>query len=395
MPIFADRVQVGTATTGTGTLTLGSALPGYQTFAQASVPNGSTVRYLITEGVNWEIGLGVYTSSGTTLTRSLASSNTGSLLNLAGNATVSIIAAAADLNAKAPLASPVFSGPVTLDDSKLATDGIQFLSSTIANYGGTDFVVLKFDTCIVEASTTVGGFTWGSYVTAQSAIGYAYLGADDRRTTLINLNTMGENVLAGGSIILENKAVPPTAANQVLGSIVGRGKHTVGSGDNPTPGYIAFVSAAAWADGSCAMDVVIGATPTGTETPTEHFRVTGTGVKVTGTFALAAAGGNAVILDSTNTSNLPISVRNGGTLRGYWGWNATNAFHVIDSGNNAILFSVNNSNGDTAVLGKITGGGLKLSALPGNYVNDAAAAAGGVAVGEVYRNGSVLMIRAA
>lgn len=44
----------------------------------------------------------------------------------------------------------------------------------------------------------------------------------------------------------------------------------------------------------------------------------------------------------------------------------------------------------------IVGSTLKLQVnggLPGNYANDAAAAVGGVAVGELYRNGSVLMVR--
>lgn len=36
---------------------------------------------------------------------------------------------------------------------------------------------------------------------------------------------------------------------------------------------------------------------------------------------------------------------------------------------------------------------LGFSTLPGNYANDAAAAAGGVAIGGVYRNGSVLQVR--
>jgi len=96
--VLGNRAKMSTSTTGTGTITLGSAVSGFQTFAAAGITNGQTVRYTIEEGVAFEIGTGVYTSSGTTLTRNVSeSSNSDNALNLSGSAEVFITAAAADI----------------------------------------------------------------------------------------------------------------------------------------------------------------------------------------------------------------------------------------------------------------------------------------------------------
>ena len=87
-----------TATTGTGTITLGSAVSGYQTFAAAGVVNGNVVRYVIEDGSAWEIGTGTYTSTGTTLSRTPSqSSSGGSAISLTGSAQVYVSAVAADI----------------------------------------------------------------------------------------------------------------------------------------------------------------------------------------------------------------------------------------------------------------------------------------------------------
>jgi hypothetical protein len=94
---LVNRAKMTTATTGTGPVTLGSASSGYQTFADAGLVNGDTVGYVIEDGTAWEIGTGTYTSSGTTLSRSLEESSTGSLLDLSGTATVFVTVLASDL----------------------------------------------------------------------------------------------------------------------------------------------------------------------------------------------------------------------------------------------------------------------------------------------------------
>ena len=96
---LVNRAKMTTATTGTGTITLGSAVDGFQTFTAAGVSNGETVRYCIEDGTsNFELGSGVFTASGTTLTRVVSeSSNSNNAINLSGDAIVFITAIAADI----------------------------------------------------------------------------------------------------------------------------------------------------------------------------------------------------------------------------------------------------------------------------------------------------------
>jgi hypothetical protein len=84
MPLVVrDRVKETTTTTGTGTITLAGASTGYQSFS--AIGNGNTTYYTIAGQTSseWEVGIGTYTSSGTTLSRTtvLSSSNGGALVN--------------------------------------------------------------------------------------------------------------------------------------------------------------------------------------------------------------------------------------------------------------------------------------------------------------------------
>jgi len=91
--VLADRIKETTATTGTGTLTLTGAQAGFQSFA--SVGDGNTTYYAIQHTVlnEFEVGIGTYTSSGTTLSRDtvLASSNAGSLVNFSSGVKVAFV----------------------------------------------------------------------------------------------------------------------------------------------------------------------------------------------------------------------------------------------------------------------------------------------------------------
>ena len=81
--VVKDRVRETTTTTGTGTITLGGAATGFQSFSVIGDSNTTFYTIQLANTNEWEVGVGTYTSSGTTLSRDtiLESSNGGSAVN--------------------------------------------------------------------------------------------------------------------------------------------------------------------------------------------------------------------------------------------------------------------------------------------------------------------------
>ena len=81
--VVKDRVRETTTTTGTGTVTLGGAATGFQSFSVIGDTNTTFYTIQLANTNEWEVGIGTYTSSGTTLSRDtiLESSNSGSAVN--------------------------------------------------------------------------------------------------------------------------------------------------------------------------------------------------------------------------------------------------------------------------------------------------------------------------
>jgi hypothetical protein len=107
MAALLNRARMSTATTGTGTVTLGSAVSGYATFAEASAVDATVYSYCIEDGSDFEIGVGTYTSAGTTFSRdtvtaSKISGTAGtSKINLSGTAEIFITLRVGDLGTAA------------------------------------------------------------------------------------------------------------------------------------------------------------------------------------------------------------------------------------------------------------------------------------------------------
>ena len=83
-----DRVQVAATANTTVSFTLGAAVTGYQDFSVMT--NGNTTYYGASDGTRWEVGIGTYSTTGPTLTRTtiLSSSNSGSAVTFTSAPTV-------------------------------------------------------------------------------------------------------------------------------------------------------------------------------------------------------------------------------------------------------------------------------------------------------------------
>lgn len=101
---FLNRAKMSVAgTPGTGTITLGSAVTQFASFAEAGAVNATKYPYLTEDGNDFEIGQGTYTASGPTFSRdtvylSKISGVAGTTkLTLTSNALISIVATSQDL----------------------------------------------------------------------------------------------------------------------------------------------------------------------------------------------------------------------------------------------------------------------------------------------------------
>jgi len=190
--VLVNRAKMTTATTGTGTITLGSTVSGFQSFSDAGVVDGNIVRYVIEDGDYWELGLGTYTASGTTLARNVVeSSNSNQALNLSGSAFIFVTAGASDyvqsdgdvMTGDLTVTNIITSGnvdgrDVSVDGAKL--DGIE--ANATADQTKSDIDALN-----INADTLDGQH--GSYYTGYVDTAIANL-ADSAPETLNTLNEL-------------------------------------------------------------------------------------------------------------------------------------------------------------------------------------------------------------
>jgi hypothetical protein len=190
--VVVDRVQETTTTTGTGTVTLAGAVSGFQSFA--TIGNANTTYYCVTSGADWEVGIGTYTSAGTTLARTtiLASSAAGAAITLAGTSNVFCVY---------PASKAVY------EDASGNIAGYPFTAGTInsTTIGATTASTGAFTT--LSASSTVSGTGFSTYLASPPAIGGTAAAAGTFTTLVANTSASVGSAAPAGTNFYNNKTL--------------------------------------------------------------------------------------------------------------------------------------------------------------------------------------------
>lgn len=225
--VFKDRVNVTTTTAGTGTVTLGSAVSGYQDFSV--IGNGNTTYYAIVDPTgDWEVGIGTYSSTGPTLSRDtvLESSNAGSLVPFgAGTKNVFVTYAAEksvilDASGNVTPLGTVSSG--TWQGTAIAEayggTGLTSLGSGVATWLGTPSSVNL--AAAVTDETGSGALVFGTTPTLTGPrFVVSALGTLTTGTTTINLataNSYSATITASNTITIAFSNAPSAGNSQVV-----------------------------------------------------------------------------------------------------------------------------------------------------------------------------------
>lgn len=207
-PTYGDRVQETTVTTGIGAYALAGAVIGYQPFSNI-MSNTGTCYYCASDGINWEVGLGTYNTSGNTLSRTsiISSSNGNAAVNWsAGTKNIwQNFPASAIPTASVPIATSSVAGVVKPDGNIITVDGLGGI--TVPPASQTQFGVCKVDGTTITSS--------GGVLSSANSVAPTPLG-------------IGAYVLASASIAVTAGVTQPGSSLSSRGIFTGGGSNTTG-----------------------------------------------------------------------------------------------------------------------------------------------------------------------
>jgi hypothetical protein len=230
--VIADRVKVTTTTTGTGTLTLGSAVTGFQDFGVIGDGNETYYTISVPGGADFEVGIGTFTASGTTLSRDtiLTSSNGGLAVNLsAGTKDVFVtypaersVVSLEGNNSEFPAGTRMIFAQTTAptgftkDATNYNNHALRVVTGTAATGGTVDFVTAfasqtPTGTVTVTGSTgqvaqagniavSTGQVIQGGNVSSPASTGLVTQGGNVSSPASTGLVTQGGNVSVSGNV---------------------------------------------------------------------------------------------------------------------------------------------------------------------------------------------------
>lgn len=261
--VLADRVKETTTTVGTGTITLAGAATGFQSFSV--IGNGNTTYYTIAGQGNgeWEIGIGTYTASGTTLSRDTV------LASSAGAPTKTNFSS----GTKDVFVTYTAARSVNVDGSSIDTFGLGAVQGDLLYASGADnFALLPKNTTATRYLANTG--TNNNPAWSQIDLSNGITGA----VPVVNGGT-GQTSYTDGQLLIGNST----------GNTLAKSTLTAGSGITITNGAGSITIAAAGASGT-VTSVSAGAGMSFTTITTTGSVAMGTPSTITNTSTNTASG---------------------------------------------------------------------------------------------------------
>jgi len=226
--VLKDRVKETTTTTGTGTYTLAGAVTGFEAFS--SVGNSNTTYYACTDGTDFEVGIGTYTSSGTTLARTtiLQSSNSDSAVSWSSGTKTIFCAQPAEkavfLDASGNIIAANGSALTALNASNLA-------SGTVANARLDQQLQDVAGLAVTNGNFIVGdgsNFVAESGATARTSLGLGTAAVLDTGISNTNIPKFTSGVADDDFLRVDGTAIEGRSAAEVLSDIGAQASLTFG-----------------------------------------------------------------------------------------------------------------------------------------------------------------------